>query len=158
MGHRGSTKQKNGIDCGRDLSVEQSILKKGEKMKCPKVNSIFLVIGVAVLTIALGLILFKPSITSKIGRDRLAERFINPIQTKTIMPESTTYVYLIHPMIDDVKIVYRIKIHNKYLINYNVIEAQPIFTDIYGKAMVIPLHNIRAIVKGNNKFKEHILE
>jgi len=32
VGHRGSTKQKNGIDCGRDLSVEKSIQKKGDKI------------------------------------------------------------------------------------------------------------------------------
>jgi hypothetical protein len=33
VGHRGSTKQKNGIDCGRDLSVEKSIQRKKSDME-----------------------------------------------------------------------------------------------------------------------------
>ena len=84
-------------------------------------------------------------------------------QTEAIMPKNTTYVYLIHPMLvelpeEDIKIRYRIRIHNKYIIGNNVIDARPVFISIYGKNIIIPLYNIRLIVKGDNKFKEHIIE
>jgi len=152
--------QKNGIDCGRDLSVEKSIqkdngMKNITKHKTRPMSSMLTSATIfTILTCAI-IILFnvtaQPSTLARIG---LAE---------TDASENVTHVYLIHPMLvdlpdGDIKMVYRIRIHNRYSINNNAIHARPIFADVYGKNIIIPLYNIRFIVEGNNKFKEHILE
>jgi hypothetical protein len=77
--------------------------------------------------------------------------------------ENVAYVYLINSMLarmpnGDIKMVYRIKICDRYTIGNNVICIKPVLSSTFGYEMVIPLYNVRAIVKGNNKFKEHLIE
>lgn len=125
-------------------------------------NYIFLFIGLAILAIAIAIAITEPS--TDLSIKELAERSINVVKAKVDTPRNITNVYLIHSMLaelpdGDIKIVYRIRIHNDYVIVGNErIHMRPIFTDVHGKEMVIPLYNVRAIVKGNNKFKEHLLE
>jgi len=77
---------------------------------------------------------------------------------------NTAYIYLTNPMMVSmpngaIKMVRRIEIysHNYKIIN-DVIYATPISQLIYGEEIIIPLYNVRAIVKGANKFKEHFIE
>jgi len=84
----------------------------------------------------------------------------NNIEAATLT--SRSYVYLINPMMarmfnGDVKIIYRIEIYG-YVGGNPVISVRPVLSSIFGKEMIIPYYNIRAIVKGNNKFKEHLIE
>jgi len=73
-----------------------------------------------------------------------------------------TFVYLTNSMMvempdGNIKIVYRIEI-NDYEIHRNTLYAEPVLKNVFGKIMIIPLYNIRAVAEGNNKFKEHLLE
>ena len=78
--------------------------------------------------------------------------------------KNVAYVYLINSMLArmpnrDIKMVYRIEIYgHDYKIINNVIYASPVLSSTFGHEIVIPLHNVRAIVKGNNRFKEHLIE
>jgi len=109
---------------------------------------LFLFVG----TCAIGL--FSNSLLSNIKKPAIAEAYTRI---------NHTCVYLVNPMMakmpnGNVKIVYRIKMYDHYTIGNNVIGVHPILSSTYGEEMVIPLYNIRAIVKGKNKFKEHLIE
>lgn len=128
-------------------------------MKWLKEHGIFLLIALVVIIISLFFTLSGLFTASKVQYNKIAQAKIDMVDIR----ENVTHVYLIHPMLvelpdGDIKIVYRIRIYNEYITRTNMIDVRPVFVDVYGKKMTIPLYNIKAIVKGDNKFKEHLLE
>lgn len=132
-------------------------------MKSPKGGTIALFIGLAIVVI---LIIATLKIHSSYPYSLLRRSQDKVAQVKVVIPKhiTQTYVYLIRPMLvelpdGDIKIKYKIRIHNKYItVGNGRIHIHPTLTKIYGEEMIIPLCNIKAIVKGDNKFKEHLLE
>jgi len=84
-------------------------------------------------------------------------------RVETASTENVISLYLINPMMvklpkGGTKIVYCIDIYSYSTNMASIVFVTPCVPNLFGEEIAIPSHNIRAIVIGKNKFKEHLLD